>query len=74
MTFADFPFMKKQRSLDEVQVDNERLRVEEENAELNLSIEQKNYAFSKMKEAGLQYKKDFGSSLKRLWVWANKQG
>lgn len=73
MTLTDFPFMKKQRTLDEVQEDNERLQLEEQNAELKLSIEQKNYAFNKMREAGLSYKKDFGSSMKKLWIWANKQ-
>lgn len=68
----EFPFMKKTKSLEELQSDNERLHMEAENEDLQLSIEEKQYAFNKLREAGLNYKRDFGSSLKRLWKWANK--
>lgn len=64
--------MKKTKTLDELQTENERLRMEAENEELRLTVEQKQFAFNKMREAGLNYKKDFGSSMKKLWKWANK--
>lgn len=68
----DFPFMHKQKTMEELQADNERLKMQAENEDLKLTVEQKQYAFSKLREAGLNYKRDFGSSMKRLWKWANK--
>lgn len=68
----DFPFMKKTKTLEQLQEENERLAREAENADLQLTREQRTFAYNKLREAGLSYKKDFGSSLKRLWRWANK--
>lgn len=65
-------FTKKQKTMEELTEENERLKAEAENQELELTIEEKRYAFNKMKEAGLDYRRDFGSNLKRLWRWANK--
>ncbi len=72
MSEIGLPFMRKQRTMEELHTANERLRMEAENEDLRLTVEQKQYAFKKLKEAGLNYKSDFGSSMRRLWKWANK--
>lgn len=68
----NLPFAKKKKSLEELNEENERLRVQAENEDLQLTIEQRNYTLNKVKKAGLSFKNDFGSSLKRAWKWANK--
>jgi hypothetical protein len=68
----DFPFMKKQKSMDELQDDNERLKIEVENADLRLSKAQKDALYKQMDDAGLTLRKDFGGSLKRAWQWLNR--
>lgn len=68
----EFPFMKKQRTIEDLQTDNERLKTEAENEELRLSIAQKQALYKKLDNAGLTVRKDFGGSLKRAWRWLNK--
>ena len=67
-----FPFMKKQKTDEEVQVYTERLKIDNENEELQLSIAQKQALRRKLEVAGLTLKKDFNGSLKRAWTWLNK--
>ena len=55
------PFLNRQRTLEELQADNER-------AEVELSVAQKRAAIAKLKENGLTGK-SFGWDWKRIWVW-----
>lgn len=68
----EFPFMKKQKTIEELETDNERLKTEAENEELKLSIAQKQALYKKLDNAGLTVRKDFGGSLTRAWRWLNK--
>lgn len=67
-----FPFTKKQKSISDLEEDNERLTKEAENEELRLSIAQKQALYRKLDNAGLTVRKDFGGSVARAWRWLNK--
>jgi len=56
------PFGKQEKSVEELQEENERL-------ELEYSVEEKKLAIAKMKSAGLNFQRDFGGSLKSLIQW-----
>lgn len=69
---VEFPFKWKQKSLEQLQEENERLSKEAENEELQLSIAQRQALRKKLSDSGLSVKKDFGGSVKRAWAWLNK--
>lgn len=68
----ELPFTRKQKSMEVLQEDNERLAKEAENEELQLTIAQKQALRKKLEESGLTVKKDFGGSVKRAWLWAKR--
>jgi len=68
----DLPFMKKQKTTEQLLEDNERLKTEAENEELQLTIAQKQALRRKLEDAGLTVRNDFGGSVKRAWKWLNK--
>ncbi len=63
-----FGLGQKEKTLEELQAENESLKVKDQNAGLSLSIAQKRLAMQKMKEAGL-HMSDFGGSWEKLWHW-----
>lgn len=65
----DFPFMRRQRTMEQLQEDNERLHSEAENEDLQLNIAQKQALRKKLQDSGLTLKRDFGGSVKRAWKW-----
>ncbi len=66
-----FPFRHK--TLEEIAEDTERLRVEAENEDLQLTIAQKQALRRKLADAGLSVNKTFGGSLRAAWRWAFKR-
>ena len=65
----DFPFMKKQKTPEELEAEGEILRRQAENEELKLTIAQKQALYKRLDDAGLTVRKDFGGSLKRAFKW-----
>jgi len=65
-------FLRKKRTNEQIMEDSERLKVEAENEDLQLSIAQKQALRRKLEVSGLTVKKDFGGSVKRAWAWLNK--
>jgi hypothetical protein len=59
-----FDFMKEPKSISELEEENEQLRIENENADLKLSLEQKR----KLKKNGLSLD-NFGGSVKKAIEW-----
>ena len=72
MNSFTFPFTRKRRTNEELLADNERLKTEAENEELQLTIAQKQALHKKLDESGLTVKRDFGGSVSRAWKWAKK--
>lgn len=68
----DLPFMRKQKSIEQLQEENERLSQESQNEDLQLTIAQKQALRRKLEENGMTLKRDFSGSLRRAWKWANK--
>lgn len=64
-----FELFGKSKSLEELQEENERLVMENQNAELKLTVAQKQAMYKKLDDAGLTVRKDFGGSMKRAWQW-----
>lgn len=62
-------FLGRRKSTEQLIEDNERLKTEAENEELQLTIAQKQALRKKLEDAGLTLKKDFGGSVRRAWVW-----
>ncbi len=63
------PF-KKEKTLDELQADTERLKIQAENEDLELTIAQKQALRQKLAENGFTVNKTFGGSIKNAWRWA----
>lgn len=66
----ELPFMKKQRTIEELQEDNERLRIQAENEDWRKNIALSQAEYQRLKNAGLT-KNSFGSA-SALWAWLNK--
>ncbi len=64
------PFLSKRKTIEEATEDNERLKVEAENEDLQLTIAQKRALRAKLSEYGLSVNKSFGGSLKAAYRWA----
>ena len=69
---ANFPFLDKRRTHEQVMEENERLKSEAENEDLQLTIAQRQALRRKLEDSGLTVRKDFGGSVKRAWAWLNK--
>ena len=69
---ANLPFLEKRRTHEQVMEENERLKSEAENEDLQLTIAQRQALRKKLEDSGLTVRKDFGGSVKRAWAWLNK--
>lgn len=61
-------FFSRKKSLEEIQQENERLRVERENEQLAYSIKQQRAVSSELRKSGLSLK-DFGGNIKSALRW-----
>lgn len=70
MSELELPFMKKQRTVEELQADNERLKMEAENEDWRKNITVSQAERQRLKNAGLT-KNSFGTA-KAFLNWLNK--
>ncbi len=68
MSGFELPFTRKRKTDEQLMEDNERLRTEAENEELQLTIAQKKALRKKLEESGLTVRKDFGGYLLNLII------
>jgi hypothetical protein len=64
------PFISRQKTLEELSEENERLKTQAENEDLKLTIAQKRALQAKLSANGLSVNKTFGGSLRAAWRWA----
>jgi len=68
----DLGLFRKKRTNEQIMEDNERLKTEAENEDLQLTIAEKQALRRKLEVSGLTVKRDFGGSVRRAWKWLNK--
>lgn len=61
-------FSGEKKTLNELEEENEELRMQNENVDLKLSLKQKQELYKGMKQNGLSLK-NFNGSLKSAWAW-----
>ncbi len=63
------PWQTRKLTIDEAQEENERLKMQAQNEELQLSIAQKQSLRARLAQEGFTVNKTFGGSLKAAWTW-----
>ena len=67
-----FPFSGKRKTSEELLEENERLKTQAENEDLQSKIALNQAERKRLENAGLTVRKDFGGSIKRAINWLNK--
>ena len=68
----EFGFLGKKKTIEEIQEDNERLRIQAENEDYARNIALSQAERQRLANAGLTVRKDFGGSVVRALKWLNK--